>query len=308
MTNAQSDTEFVFCELENKFVDDPTLRSLCFENSELFFPDTAASAPTVSNKIILALRQGRPFSLLRVGNGEGNAMQMAKGECCTLQISTFYHEFLSQNWLPVAQDQAMSLCKQVRASLISADIIGFRAFRFDERAMIYQHTEQKNFYAALGILYAREFLSEGLIGGYWRGSIITGAWIHLDMIAYLDAILTAAHSVIVVSGRSELEEAFRRRLGEKLEAFIIVPVQGFVPPSLDESHFAAFPSIKERLNRDLRGKLVLVGAGLFGKVYCHVAKTNGAVAIDLGSVFDVLAGLETRPIHKHYDINSTRWI
>jgi hypothetical protein len=51
-----------------------------------------------------------------------------------------------------------------------------------------------------------------------------------------------------------------------------------------------------------------VGAGLFGKVYCHTAKQDGAVAIDLGSAFDILAGLETRPVHKWYDISAMRWI
>ena len=64
----------------------------------------------------------------------------------------------------------------------------------------------------------------------------------------------------------------------------------------------------KRLNQDLRGKLVLAGAGLFAKVYCHAAKLNGAVAIDLGSAFDILAGLETRPAHKDRDINALRWI
>jgi hypothetical protein len=66
--------------------------------------------------------------------------------------------------------------------------------------------------------------------------------------------------------------------------------------------------VRQRLSRDLRGKLVLVGAGLFGKVYCHTARQHGAVAIDLGSAFDILAGLNTRPIHKAYDINAMRWI
>jgi hypothetical protein len=106
-----------------------------------------------------------------------------------------------------------------------------------------------------------------------------------------------------------LKEQFHARLGARLREFITVPVQGFVPSSLTESHYSgSFAKVADRLRRDLRGTLVLVGAGLCGKIYCNVAKMNGAVAVDLGSVFDVLAGLATRPIHADYDFSGASWL
>jgi hypothetical protein len=234
---------------------------------------------------------------------------MTKNMLHPLQISTFYAEFLSQNGIPIPQDAAIKFCAEVRTALITADIVGFRSFRFDERSMIRESIDQGDAYAALGFLYARELLQDGLRDGYWRRSIVTSAWIHLELVPYLCDILEAAGSIIIVTGRGELHDEMRSRAGTRLEAFITVPVQGFKPPSLDQSHFAeAFPVVRERLSRDLHGKLVLVGAGLFGKVYCHTAQQHGAVAIDLGSAFDILAGLNTRPIHKLYDIDALRWI
>lgn len=53
---------------------------------------------------------------------------------------------------------------------------------------------------------------------------------------------------------------------------------------------------------------MLVGAGFFGKIYCHTAKMNGAVAVDLGSAFDVLAGLSTRPAHTSVDVKALSWL
>jgi hypothetical protein len=56
---------------------------------------------------------------------------------------------------------------------------------------------------------------------------------------------------------------------------------------------------------------VLVGAGIFGKKYCAVAKQHGAVALDLGSAFDILAGKRTRPVHSiadFLDIKRDSWI
>ena len=48
---------------------------------------------------------------------------------------------------------------------------------------------------------------------------------------------------------------------------------------------------------NLEGALVLVGAGIFGKIYCDVARNHGAVALDIGSAFDLMVGLMTRPVH-----------
>jgi hypothetical protein len=211
--------------------------------------------------------------------------------------------------IAVSEEAAIALCKEVRTALISADIIGFRSFRTEEGPMIRNCIEREWAYAALGFLYARELLQQGMTRGYWRQSVVTSAWIHLDLIPHLGTTLDGAGSVIVITGRAELYDEMRSRLGERLEAFIAVPVQGFVPPSPEQSHiFSAFPDVRQRLSRNLHGKLVLVGAGLFGKVYCHVAKLHGAVAIDLGSAFDVLAGLNTRPVHKDYNIGEMRWI
>jgi hypothetical protein len=53
----------------------------------------------------------------------------------------------------------------------------------------------------------------------------------------LPDLLSCAASVVVISGRAELEEKFRQRLGKRLTDFISVPVQGFTPPNFEESHF-----------------------------------------------------------------------
>ena len=51
--------------------------------------------------------------------------------------------------------------------------------------------------------------------------------------------------------------------------------------------------------------LFLIGGGLFGKIYCNVAQVNGAVAIDIGSVFDALAGVKSRSYLQNLQIRDT---
>jgi hypothetical protein len=285
------------------------VRALCARNSQLFLPEGAAAAPVIANLIGAALRDRTPLSLQRVGNGEGNAVSMTKAERHPLQISTFFAEFVYQNGIAVPEEPASALCRDVHAALTSADIVGFRSFETDDHALISAAIKDEWAYAATGFLYAREFLQQGMMEMWWRRSVVTSAWIHLDLIPYLDDLVKAASSIIVITGRGELQEEMKSRLGDRLEEFIAVPVQGFHPTTPEESHmFSTFPVVRERLNRDLVGKLVLVGAGLFGKVYCHTAKMRGAVAVDLGSAFDVLAGLSTRPVHQRYDVNALRWL
>jgi hypothetical protein len=302
-----------FCqtEFQKVFVDDQQLLALCKAvPGGSFLPNGEMAAPILYEKIQSALCQKTPLSLVRVGDAEGNALGVTKTPMSLLQVKVFCNRFVRQNGIKVAEQDAICFCQDVRSALLSADIIGFRSFRYNEKELIEFAIRSGGAHAimALGILYGREFLQSGLSENYLQGKIITDAWVHLYMLPFFDRILNLSDSIIVITGRSELEKDFSTRLGSRLREFISVPVQGFQPPSPAHSHFyEAFPKVRERLQQDLRGTLVLVGAGLFGKIYCHTARMNGGVALDIGSAFDILAGLMTRQVHKSYDVNPYMW-
>lgn len=44
------------------------------------------------------------------------------------------------------------------------------------------------------------------------------------------------------------------------------------------------------------GTIVLIGAGLIGKIFAHIASEKGAVALDVGATMDYLAGRKTRSV------------
>ena len=57
-------------------------------------------------------------------------------------------------------------------------------------------------------------------------------------------------------------------------------------------HFPeGYEAIREDLRVPYRGALFLVGAGAFGKVYCHWIKQRGGIALDIGSMFDSWVGV-----------------
>jgi hypothetical protein len=117
---------------------------------------------------------------------------------------------------------------------------------------------------------------------------------------------------VVVSGRSELADVFSKRLGRKPLRFIDIPIEGWHRHKTSKAGVLHFPEVYDEVISSLGkcsgGTLVLVGAGVFGKMYCLAAKRAGAVSLDLGSAFDVLAGVKTRPVHAKVDIEAARWL
>lgn len=271
-------------------------------------PDGRRAAPPIVDRISRALRDGTPLSLIRVGNGEGNAVSMLERPVADVVFQGFDFEFVSQNGISIGVDEASSLSGEVVDAIRGADIQGYRIGRFNEDALIHQCLSKGALSPVFGLIYARRLFVTQLRDARPRGTWFTTAWIHLDLIEHLGELLDKASSVIVITGRGELRPKLIERLGARLRRLIEVPVQGYAPRAVADSHFALFEDVRAALrNEDLAGTLVLVGAGLFGKVYCQDAKSSGAVAIDLGSAFDLLAGVATRPVHRQINLAAVRW-
>jgi len=289
------------------FVDDATV--LAAGTKRAFFEPTGANAaPAIVARIKRALERQEPLSLVRVGNGEGNAISLVEEPASDAIFRGFDFEFESQNGISIEVEAAVAFSKQVVEAIKSADIQGYRIQRFDEKALVRQCLARHAFSPALGITYARALFYRQLIDENTTSTWFTNAWIHLNLIDHFDALIDSARRVVVITGRQELEAKFRDRLGSRLHRFARVPVQGYVPQSLADSHFQQFEQIRALIEREVdSGMLVLIGAGLFGKIYCQDARDAGAVAIDMGSAFDLFAGVATRPIHRQIDLAVVRW-
>lgn len=291
------------------FISNAALERLAIERSAAFVSEPPQSVECLLQSVTRSLAAREPFSLIRVGNGEGNAYGMTLPLEHDAIFSTFRAEFDSQNHSGIDVETARAFSLDVIQAIDNANMVGVRFFRFDENALIEKFIEERNSYAALGLSYARQYFRLRLEEGRMLDKSVTSAWVHLDLIDRLDDLLALGDKVIVISGRERLSRAFAERLGDRLVSFLPVPAQGFVPTGFSESHFGhRFGEICRFLQRDLSGHLVLVGAGLFGKIYCDLAARRGAVALDLGSLFDVLCGLRTRPVFNRYNFANAAWI
>lgn len=300
---AESDEHFAR-EMFERMVQDDLLEK-CRRTAGHYLPDCRTAAPVLVSEVARWLRERVPASLLRIGDGEGNALALTFPGVRKVDLDGFALKFARTVGVMLDHDQAYAFCTEMRRALEDADILGARTVdpepRGPEIDLVARHLNDGRLYNALGLMNARKFVREMAFEGRLQTKILTSAWIHLGLIPYMDALLGAAERVVVVAGRVELKPAFEKRLGDKLLEFIAVPAEGRRPAAEPSTHYELSHEIADRLSTgDLSGTLVLVGAGLLGKIYCRSAKSGGAVALDLGSAFDVLAGMTTRPVHAHF--------
>lgn len=290
---------------QQKYTDSDIL-DLCQANSaRLFSPDRSGDLELVE-LLIERLNQKEPSSLIRVGDGEGNALQFAETPDDPLAWKCFQHAFAIGDLLPLSRLEGRDFAARVRDAILDADLVGIRSIESEQEAA--RIALQYNVRAALGIMAARTFMQNAITQGIYRERCILSAWTYIGLLPHLERLLAAAQKVIVITGRGQLAPEFKRRLGSRLLAFRQIPLEARCREST-ESHFRHHFDLELKfLKRDLAGVLVLVGGGYFGKIYCHHAKAHGAVAIDLGSGFDILAGVKTRPVHRRIDLDSSRWL
>src|SRR5215210_7246622 len=112
---------------------------------------------------------------------------------------------------------------------------------------------------------------------------------------FLERVLGLTREVTLVGCR-DLRAEFRR-LGFDEVHHIAVPEAARTrdPDIAVTRHYpTAFNDIIARIRRERRRGLFFVGAGFLGKAYCREIRLAGGIAVDMGSVMDVWAGVPSR--------------
>lgn len=281
--------------------------SKCLEHSRGVVWSLQESADLVTRLAVSCLTEGAPFSLIRVGDGEGNALAVS-GETYNsdLNLKAFNTIFHNQDLQTLHLAEAQRFCRSLERSVCSADVLGIRCINpwhpstFDSLELQYSRgcLEKKDARGAHGMLHARKQVERLVEMGCLSDAVLTHAWVYISLIPALPEIVHACKKLIVITGREELRSSFVSRFGSKEIDFVSIPLEAIRRPDKKMRHYPdVYEHVLKGIDGNLAGTLVLVGAGIFGKMYCHAAKQHGAVALDLGSAFDLLAGIRTRPIH-----------
>ena len=256
-----------------------------------------------------AVSERRPFSLIRLGDGE--AVVLSFDNDIWLQDLDYLHGHWGAEGVTL---EAVSEVKRgLQEAIRGADVIGIRNdilnSSLPDDLLVKPGPEIKDYVTSTFDIRQEEIANLTGIGARrlamlhrvlsqteWSDDqLFCSAWIHWELLATgtLDEILSDVPEVVLVTSRPELELMVARRFGVPTKA-VIVPDKFVVAPEPGRHVPERFHNIRSEF--DFRaGTLVLVGAGIPGKVYCQWLKESGCVAVDVGAVFDAWVGRASRP-------------
>ena len=232
-----------------------------------------------TEEVLMELQAGEPLSLVRIGDGEGIVLNSMSGiQELDLANQAVLHR--QMGYYPVYND-----IKAIRNNLITtyaeADIIGIPA-----------HKQKTSSHWGS----VTKILDENV--PFKKTDKFCSIDVHYDFLnaGYYDLLIKGMETLNYISCRNlDYKFIYRWHL-KQCNSFITAPESKFTSGYKGPVHY---PDQFNKIYRWMdvccpEGKLLLVGAGVIGKIYCNWWRDRGGVAFDIGSVFDEWAGFETR--------------
>jgi hypothetical protein len=264
----------------------------------------------VSKSISRKAKQGKPFSLIRLGDGEGLLLSM------TSESPESDFKYLTGHIGPLGMDVevVINLRDKLVKAIQGSDIIGVR-----------NDIVNVNFGNEKFSLPKNEFLTEfrknfklrdvEKTPGYHSSRRIASlqkclanidfqehvqfcsAWIHYGFHssgAIFDLLKQEA-KIGLITCRSELQGLLKDFFNLSVKYIEIPDMYRDAPsPKSPHGYISQLENVFSQRLVEHPGMVYLVGGGLYGKLYCNLIKSQGGIAIDLGSLFDAWLGIPSR--------------
>jgi len=228
-----------------------------------------------------------PYSLTRLGDGEFTVLKYpnrANKKQCVNRIDRW---FTANKF---TDTQINTIRNNILVAYKNSDILGVP--NKQERQRYPKWKNFSNICGSLGILHKRQILFY---------------FYHIKNLNY-KKILQNRNIIYCITCRN-INERLKQSFNIKtVKTFLIAPEKFAFRKSLRAGYNKwkgkpHYPDLYEGIitwltNNDLKGKIVLVGAGGLAKIYCNHVKRMGGIGIDVGAMFDSWAGIYTRPYLK----------
>ena len=241
-------------------------------------------------EVLFELQANKPISLIRIGDGESIVLNSDNGikelDLCNEAVMR-----RQMGYYPTYND-----IKAIRANLIeaytNADIIGIPA-----------HKQKTNSHWGA----VKTILDENVPN---HTDKLCSIDVHYDFLNadYFDTLIKGREKLNYISCRDlDLKFMYRWHL-KTVNKFLIAPESKFTSGYTGPVHY---PDQFNKVQRWMdvvhpEGELLLVGAGVIGKIYCNWWRDRGGVAFDIGSAFDEWAGKVTRGPQRGLDVETTK--
>ncbi len=250
----------------------------------------------VAQEIVNAIENKRPFSWIRLGDGEGvflpypeELKKFKLDDSVDMQKVYFGTTLVNESDL---EEIEIELSKSIE----TADILGIADIQRVCR-VINVNTKEPFERLTRGILNVNR-LAPLLCND---GQIVTSAELHqeFEMWGLYSWIFNHVESCNLITCHDDLPNALKARFSINTDELILLPPE-FKWKSLSNKeiykpHYPdEFYRICNALSQPHNGKIFLVAGGLLAKVYCRIIKENGGIALDIGSMADYWLGYQTR--------------
>jgi|GEM_PF-5411295 len=225
------------------------------------------------------VKSKQPFSLLRYGDGEGLFAFTPNG------LHRKYNNACKKHWGEVPRGiYRLQISKNIRQSYRQCDVAGLP---FDFNGYMWR--------MALNSFLRLE-----------RKKQLCMANIHIALAEekVIDELIQ--DNPVFYIGCRNIDEALLERNAKSVDRIIISAQHRFEKKKPLLPFYKQVKQIEEEVKQlDLRGVLCLLGAGVAGKQLGIIMKERGGMVIDVGSVFDLWAGVKSRGWIKTDDLTVT---
>lgn len=224
--------------------------------------------------LLTAVKRREPFSILRLGDGEGIVLRFP-------DVSRELIDFITTMWFgdhEVTDAEVLDIRDHLIAGVAEASMVGLPTYdqitssKAAQWRLVHEYIDAKPEFAAITPV-----------------SHMLHIWMHDEML--LDELISLAPAVTLLTCRS-LSPRFEETFKVETPRTILIPEEAHYSkdkPNLKRHYPDRYLQITQgdELTPRVQGELFLVGGGVLGKVYCSEIKRRGGVAIDIGSVFDM---------------------
>lgn len=279
-----------------------------------FFPDPSfvlSDALAVADRIANAIDSKQPFSLVRLGDGEGNLLPYRKEYS---DFSLIDPQVVGRTWWAddALEESADEHRRLLQEAILAADVVGI--------------PDLHRVCRVIGIDRSRELIS---LGKNSRGMLavldfaatlppdrlITSCHIHeaLNYWGLWELLISRAKRVSLITCHPKLGETLTELHGVEIgEVHLIPPEQKYSASfqnSETERHYPdTFLKLEKKLASVPPGEVFLVAAGVLGKTYCRWIKEAGGIGLDIGSTADFWCGFVTRGLDEQSAYLGPDWM
>lgn len=238
----------------------------------------------ISDLIIKSLKLNKPLSIIRIGDGEIAALLTDPNHKGCVH---FYNTHLGR---VLEIEKMKEISENLKTAIKECDILGIPTVNIEKGSNPYWSI-------------SRETLSNILKEKNTKEKKFCSMNIHYDLVSSknLDLILKEVDEVYLVTAR-DVESKLQKKF-PNIKKFNTYKIPGEYKYEDSKKIEEYYPTIYKKIesdfkNKNMSGKLLLIGGGFVGKNLAVTFSKSGGVSIDIGSIFDQFVGKITRGVGK----------